>query len=218
MADQTQDVQQDVQEYIDSLEQALASTDGVDYGGGAWTDLYGIKKDESGAVHQFRINITSHARTPRGALDNLMDGIGYAQETYRLNPWPTEFTPVPGVRAEQVSAPRPPAPAAPAAQQNQVATGSNERVIDITNFLHQVTPNGKHILKARNNKELSQFGVTVWEEVADDVPAAAGWREWPMNKQPITAPDGMKKAVMLVEPGGGTNGADKPLKVLRFIA
>lgn len=87
------DLPEDVQVYISSLENSLAETDGTDYGGGAWTDLYGIKtiKNEDGTESRYpvKVNFTSHARTPYGALKNLLIAIAQVESEYHLKPYNT---------------------------------------------------------------------------------------------------------------------------------
>ena len=79
----------ELQDYIAGLEadrpkmqESLTSTEGADYGGGCWLDLYGLKDG-----HVVPINMTSHARTPVAALNNLMEGVKHAHEMFKLNPY-----------------------------------------------------------------------------------------------------------------------------------
>lgn len=106
----------DLQAYASALESALKSTDGVDYGGGAWLDLYGKVTDKDGVQHVIRVNLTSHARTTTGAVDNLMEGVAHASKEYHLYPWDPREKAAP---AQQQQAQRPaqgaPAQGAPAA-------------------------------------------------------------------------------------------------------
>lgn len=93
--------------YINTLEELISSTENCDYGGGAWLDLYGMVDG-----HPVKINLTSHARTPGGALQNLMKTVTEAIHEYKLKP----YNPTSAILASAPAPSRaaaPPAPVAP---------------------------------------------------------------------------------------------------------
>lgn len=90
--------------YLASLEELLHSTDGVDYGGGAFIDMYGTKKDANGAAHKVKIGLISHAKTPEGALRNLMSAVKVAIEEYKMQPYDFTLQNSPAVNAPSTPA------------------------------------------------------------------------------------------------------------------
>lgn len=85
---------------ITQLLEKLNSTENLgEAGGGAWTDLGGIKTDKDGVKHVVRINLTSRARTPAAALRNLIEAIQMAEVEFALHPYPAQIVSTPGAPA-----------------------------------------------------------------------------------------------------------------------
>jgi hypothetical protein len=106
-------------DFVAELLAKLNSTENLgEAGGGAWTDLGGIKTDKDGQKHVVRINLTSRARTPAAALRNLIEAIQMAEVEFALHPYPAQINATP----TQAAAPANNVPAVPPSLPPRAAT------------------------------------------------------------------------------------------------
>jgi hypothetical protein len=95
MDQQEQGAGDEIAAYTASLEEMISSTDGTDWGGHAGLDLYGTIDG-----HSVRIMFNSHARTPEGALRNLLKGVSVAVNEFHMKPYNPKETAGPAQNAK----------------------------------------------------------------------------------------------------------------------
>jgi hypothetical protein len=161
----------------------------------AWTNLF----TKTGG----KINVTVRAFSAQEALDELVQAVLYAKETYHFDVVPYSYAssaPPVDTLPETLK----PVPVQTEKTENGTA---NTKTMEVDTIHKSLTENGKPYLKVKG-APFSKWGVKAWPEV---VPNSIDFDALETGKE-YEAPDGMRNAIIEMTEKGN------PRKVIQFTA